>query len=123
MYITASARGGWHALGTRLALYFLWCNRPYSSGALTLATSDQSAYPVVDFNLLSDCRDLERMMSAVRLLARLVIRSVLNSESSDFFPLSYSPRIKRLTDLARETVSSHPFSARCSTCPPASGSC
>ncbi len=25
MYITASARAGWHALGSRLALYFLWC--------------------------------------------------------------------------------------------------
>lgn len=97
MYITASARGGWHALGTRLGLYFIWCNRPHSSGSLTLASRDPKAYPVVDFNLLSDARDLERMVAAVRLLARLVVHPALNPEAGDFFPASYSPRIKRLS--------------------------
>ncbi|HEY6602853.1 MAG TPA: GMC oxidoreductase [Xanthobacteraceae bacterium] len=97
MYITASARGGWHALGTRLGLYFLWCNRPYSSGTLTLATRDPKTCPLVDLNLLSDDRDLERLISAVRLLARLVVHPVLNPETGDFFPASYSPRIKRLS--------------------------
>jgi len=97
MYITASARGGWHALGTRLGLYFLWCNRPYSSGSLMLASRDPKTYPVVDFNLLSDRRDLERMVAAVRLLAKLVVHPALNPEAGDFFPASFSPRIKRLS--------------------------
>ncbi|MBR0841199.1 GMC family oxidoreductase N-terminal domain-containing protein [Bradyrhizobium liaoningense] len=97
MYITASARGGWHALGTRLGLYFLWCNRPYSNGTLTLAARDPKVYPVVDFNLLSDPRDLERLVASVRLLARLVVHPALNAEPGDFFPASYSPRIKRLS--------------------------
>jgi len=97
MYLTASARGGWHALGTRLGLYFLWCNRPYSSGTLTLASRDPRTYPAVDFNLLSDARDLERMVAAVRLLARLVVHPALNPEAGDLFPASYSPRIKRLS--------------------------
>jgi len=97
MYLTASARGGWHALGTRLGLYFLWCNRPYSSGTLTLASRDPRTYPAVDFNLLSDARDLERMVAAVRLLARFVVHPALNPEAGDFFPASYSPRIKRLS--------------------------
>ncbi|OAF10755.1 glucose-methanol-choline oxidoreductase [Bradyrhizobium centrolobii] len=97
MYITASARGGWHALGTRLGLYFLWCNRPFSSGTLTLAERDPKARPVVDLNLLSDPRDLERLISTVRLLAKLVIHPALNPETGDFFPASYSPRIKRLS--------------------------
>lgn len=97
MYITASARGGWHGLGTRLGLYFVWCNRPYSSGSLTLATPDPRTYPVVDFNLLSDPRDLERMIASVRLLAKLVVHPALNPEAGDFFPASYSPRIKRLS--------------------------
>jgi 5-(hydroxymethyl)furfural/furfural oxidase len=83
MYITASARGGWHALGTRLGLYFLWCNRPYSSGSLKLATPDPKTYPVIDFNLLSDPRDLERMIASVRLLASLVVHPALNPEAGD----------------------------------------
>jgi 5-(hydroxymethyl)furfural/furfural oxidase len=97
MYITGSARAGWHALGARLGLYFLWCNRPHSSGTVTLATRDPKAYPVVDFNLLSDRRDLERLISAVKLLAKLVIHPALNPQPGDFFPASYSPRIKRLS--------------------------
>jgi 5-(hydroxymethyl)furfural/furfural oxidase len=97
MYLTASARGGWHALGKRLGLYFLWCNRPYSSGSLTLASPDSATYPIVDLNLLSDTRDLERLVNAVKLLARLVVHPGLNPYPGDFFPASYSPRIKRLS--------------------------
>lgn len=97
MYITASARGGWHALGARLGLYFLWCNRPFSTGSLKLATRDPKTYPLVDLNLLSDPRDVERMIASVRLLASLVVHPALNPEAGDFFPASYSPRIKRLS--------------------------
>lgn len=39
----------------------------------------------------------ERMIASVRLLASLVVLSALNPEAGDFFPASYSPRIKRLT--------------------------
>jgi 5-(hydroxymethyl)furfural/furfural oxidase len=78
MYLTASARAGWHALGARLRLYFLWCNRPYSTGRLALASSDPRQYPSVDLNLLADSRDLERMMAAVRMLFGLVIDPALN---------------------------------------------
>lgn len=97
MYITASARAGWHALGRRLALYFLWCNRPHSVGALKLASPDPNTYPEVDFNLLSDERDLRRLAAGVRYLARLVICSALNKNPDDLFPAAFSPRIKRLS--------------------------
>lgn len=97
MYLTASARGGWHALGARLGLYFLWCNRPYSTGSVSLKSRDPDIYPSVDLNLLSDARDLERMMAAVRFVARLVVHPALNEAADDFFPASFSPRIKRLS--------------------------
>lgn len=97
MYLTASARAGWHQLGARLGLYFLWCNRPYSAGRVTLASSDPRDHPVVDLNLLDDARDLERLMAGVRLLASLVVHPRLSSAPGDFFPASFSPRIKRLS--------------------------
>ncbi len=97
MYLTAAARAGWHRLGARLGLYFFWCNRPYSAGQVTLASSDPRDYPVVDLNLLDDARDLERLMAAVRLLAGLVVHPRLSSAAGDFFPASFSPRIKRLS--------------------------
>ncbi|MGH6708471.1 MAG: GMC family oxidoreductase [Bradyrhizobium sp.] len=101
MYITASTRAGWHQLGARLGLYFFWCNRPHSAGQVALASPDPCHYPAVDFNLLEDSRDLERMMAAVRLLAGLVIHSALNPAADDFFPASFSPRIKRLSQFNR----------------------
>jgi 5-(hydroxymethyl)furfural/furfural oxidase len=56
---------------------------------------------LVELNLLEDSRDLERMMAAVRMLARLVVNPVLNSAADDFFPASYSPRIKQLSGVGR----------------------
>jgi 5-(hydroxymethyl)furfural/furfural oxidase len=101
MYLTASARAGWHRLGARLGLYFLWCNRPYSVGQVALASPDPRRRPVVDLNLQDDPRDLERMMAAVRKLFALVVHPSLNDAAEDFFPASFSPRIKRLSQLSR----------------------
>ena len=101
MYVTASARAGWHQLGARLGLYFLWCNRPYSVGQVSLASPDPRRHPLVDLNLLDDPRDLERMMAAVRTLFGLVIHPALNTAAEDFFPASFSPRIKRLSQFSR----------------------
>jgi 5-(hydroxymethyl)furfural/furfural oxidase len=101
MYVTASARAGWHQLGARLGLYFLWCNRPYSVGQVSLASRDPRQHPLVDLNLLDDPRDLERMMAAVRTLFALAVHPSLNNAAEDFFPASFSPRIKRLSQFSR----------------------
>lgn len=101
MYVTAAARAGWHRLGARLGLYFLWCNRPFSAGRVSLVSPDPGRYPSVELNLLEDSRDLERMMAAVRVLARLVVNPALNEAAEDFFPASFSPRIKKLSAFNR----------------------
>ncbi len=97
MYVTASARAGWHALGNRLALYFLWCNRPHSSGSLHLASPDPGTYPDIDLNLLSDGSDMRRMAAGVRHLIGLVVCEALNRNPGDVFPATFSQRIKRLS--------------------------
>ena len=101
MYVTASARAGWHSLGARLGLYFLWCNRPYSVGQVALTSPDPRRHPSVDLNLLDDPRDLARMMAAVRKLFALAVHPSVNNAAQDFFPASFSPRIKRLSQFSR----------------------
>jgi 5-(hydroxymethyl)furfural/furfural oxidase len=101
MYFTAAARAGWHRLGARLGLYFLWCNRPYSAGRVFLVSPEPGRYPSVELNLLDDPRDLRRMMDGVRLIARLLVNPLLNEAADDFFPASFSPRIKRLSAFNR----------------------
>jgi 5-(hydroxymethyl)furfural/furfural oxidase len=41
------------------------------------------------------------MMAAVRVLARLVVNPALNEAAEDFFPASFSPRIKKLSAFNR----------------------
>lgn len=97
MYVGASAKAGWHDIGKRLALYFLWCNRPYSVGSLRLQSASPDDFAAVDLNLLSDHRDMERMKEGVRFLARTLVSPFLNPDLRDFFPASFSPRIKALS--------------------------
>ena len=101
LYATSSARAGWHGLGQRLGLHFLWCNRPRSSGRVTLAGPDPDRMPVVDLGLLSDETDLERMMVGTRRLAALLATPTLATEAEGFFPAAYSPAIRRLSRVGR----------------------
>ncbi|MFC3338349.1 GMC family oxidoreductase [Paracandidimonas soli] len=101
MYIGTSARAGWHALGARLALYFLWCNRPHSAGSLKLRSASPDVFPDIDFNLLSDPRDLSRMVDGMRWLADTLVCPFLNPDRRDLFPASFSPRIKALSRVSR----------------------
>lgn len=104
MYITASARAGWHGLGQRLGLYFLWCNQPHSHGQVTLASASPDDYPDVDLNLLSAPADLNRLMQGVRTLARLAISDAVNPDPDDVFPAGFTPSIKRLSAVNRRNA-------------------
>jgi 5-(hydroxymethyl)furfural/furfural oxidase len=81
----------------RLGLYFLWCNRPHSVGTLQLQSTDPDAYPKVDLNLLSDERDLQRMISGVRLLVGTLVDPGLSPDINDIFPATFSPGVRRLS--------------------------
>lgn len=104
MYVTASARAGWHALGRRLGLYFLWCNQPHSHGRVTLASASPDVYPEVDLNLLSAPVDLRRLMEGVRTLAGLAISEAVNPDPDDVFPAGFTPAIKALSAVSRRNA-------------------
>ncbi|MBB5509100.1 GMC family oxidoreductase [Paraburkholderia atlantica] len=97
LYLSSATRAAWHALGNRLGLFFLWCNRPYSRGRVQLASPDAAVAPRVDLNLLDDERDLQRLAAGVRMLARVVDASGLGRDSRDFFPAAFSPHVKALS--------------------------
>lgn len=97
MYLSSATRAAWHALGNRLGLFFLWCNRPFSRGQVRLASHDPLAAPEVDLNLLDDERDLQRMAIGVRRLAEVVQHSELHQHAGDFFPAAFNARVKALS--------------------------
>ncbi|SAK81033.1 sorbose dehydrogenase [Caballeronia temeraria] len=83
------SRSGWHSVGYRLGTIFFWVNKSYSRGRVTLASANTFDAPNVDFAMLSDTRDLERLKRALRFGASTLASASMNV----IFPSSYSPRV------------------------------
>ncbi|HEY0285548.1 MAG TPA: FAD-dependent oxidoreductase [Pseudomonas sp.] len=81
------------ALGTAGAV--LWVNKPSSTGHLRLRSRDPADYPAVEFNLLSDRRDLERLREGLRLLAAVFADPAVAAFSGP-------PRLTRFADASIE---------------------
>ncbi len=94
MYMTAVTKSAWHPLGWRLGSFLLWVNRSYSIGQVTLKTPGWQDEPRVEFNLLSDRRDLERLMQGIRIMAGLFRTPEMRSITDTTFPSSYSERVR-----------------------------
>ena len=96
MYVSATAKSAWHAVGLRLGSFLMWCNKPYSRGTVGLTSADPRAEPDVAFELLSDSRDLERMKDGVRRAALWFADPALARMASNPFPASYSENVRRI---------------------------
>jgi 5-(hydroxymethyl)furfural/furfural oxidase len=99
LYLSSAGRASWHALGSRLGLFFLWCNRPYSRGSVRLESPDPRRHPRVELNLLDDPRDAARLVAGVRFLERALRGSELQAGPGELFPASFSPRVRALSRL------------------------
>jgi len=104
LYLSSATRAAWHALGNRLGLFFLWCNRPYSRGRVQLVSPDAAITPRVDLNLLDDERDTARLAAGIRMLANVVEASGLSRDQRDFFPAAFSPRVKALSRVSKSNA-------------------
>lgn len=87
------SRSGWHSVGYRLGTMFFWVNKSYSRGRVTLASRHAQDEPTVDFSMLSDSRDLERLKGAVRFGAATLADANFSAALGPHFPSSYSTRV------------------------------
>ncbi len=92
MYIVPTNRAAWHSIGSQIGIMQLWVNRSYTRGEVTLPSSDPYGEPLVDFDMCSDRRDMERMIAGVKMMAQICKRPEFSSDVVEFFPVSYSPR-------------------------------
>ncbi len=100
MGATLSSKSAWHAVGDQIGTMNMWVNKTFSeAGTVTLSTSDWRAHPDVDFNLLSDRRDLERLMVSFRRFAALHALPELQAVASDAFAASYSDKVRAVADM------------------------
>jgi 5-(hydroxymethyl)furfural/furfural oxidase len=97
MFMAAISKSAWHAVGEQIGSMLTWVNKTHSeAGQVRLASCDWRQHPVVEFNLLSDRRDLERLMTGFRMAAAFQMSAPLRAVSSDLFPASYSDRVRKI---------------------------
>lgn len=96
MTMLVSSKSTWHAVGEQLQTFAIWINKTFSeAGKVQLATADWRTQPRVDFNLLHDRRDLDRLVAAYRKFAAIAVSSELADVISDPFPASYSDKVRQ----------------------------
>ena len=95
-WLSIANKTSWHPLGQRIAALGVSIYKPYSVGRVTLASSDPASEPRVEFNLLSDERDLNRMKHGMKLAYSLYQETDIRSLVNEVFPASFSERVRKL---------------------------
>jgi 5-(hydroxymethyl)furfural/furfural oxidase len=97
MFTAVVSKSAWHAVGEQIASMLICVYKTLSeTGQVRLASSDWRAEPIVEFNLLSDRRDLERLMDGFRRFGRLHMIEAMRQAVSGPFPASYSDRVRQI---------------------------
>ncbi|HEX3523074.1 MAG TPA: GMC family oxidoreductase N-terminal domain-containing protein [Stellaceae bacterium] len=95
MLVASLSKSAWHAVGEQIGSLQGRVYKNYSeTGQVKLAARDWRTEPIVEFNLVSDRRDLERLMDAFRRLGAMQLSAALRGATSDPFPTSYTERAR-----------------------------
>ena len=87
---------GWHPLGQAMGTMLLAVNKSYSQGTVRLVTPSPFDEPRVDLNMLSDERDLVRLMDGFRRLYAIMESPAVKDQTTLWFPAGYSDAVRRL---------------------------
>lgn len=97
MFTVVTNKTSWHAVGEQIGSFIVTVYKTYSeTGQVKLAARDWRAEPVVEFNLLSDRRDLERMMDGVRRFGAMHLTPTMQAVTDNPFPASYSDKVRQV---------------------------
>jgi 5-(hydroxymethyl)furfural/furfural oxidase len=97
MFVVGATKTSWHAVGEQIGTFILFVNKTFSeTGQVRLRTPNWSDEPEVEFNLLSDKRDLDRIADGIRRLTPLYDSPAMRRVASDPFPASYSDKVRQV---------------------------
>jgi 5-(hydroxymethyl)furfural/furfural oxidase len=97
MFTVVTNKTSWHAVGEQIGSFIVTVYKTYSeTGQVRLASANPGDEPVVEFNLLSDARDLQRMMDGVRRFGAMHLTPEMQAVTSDPFPASYSDKVRQV---------------------------
>ena len=101
MVMMAVCRSAWHAVGTRIGTLSSYIGRSYSTGEVRLQSASPDDEPYVNFNWLSDERDMVRMVDAFRRMADILHRDPVPQYMSNLFASRFSQRVR---DVGRKNL-------------------
>ena len=97
MAVSFATKSAWHAVGDQIGTANMWVNKTCSErGEITLSSPSWRDQPRVDFNLLADNRDVERLKDAFRRMAAITLSPDMSAVVSDPFPASYSDKVRQV---------------------------
>jgi 5-(hydroxymethyl)furfural/furfural oxidase len=97
MFAAGVSKSAWHAVGEQIGSLLLAVYKTFSeTGQVRLQSTDWRVEPMVEFNLLSDRRDLERLMDGFRRLATMQMSAAMQEVTSNPFPASYTERVRKI---------------------------
>jgi 5-(hydroxymethyl)furfural/furfural oxidase len=97
MFVAVLSKSAWHAIGEQIASLLTFINKTYSeTGQVKLASRNWRREPIVEFNLLSDKRDLDRLMSGFKLMAAVQMTDAVKEVTDTPFPAAYSDRVRAI---------------------------
>jgi 5-(hydroxymethyl)furfural/furfural oxidase len=97
MFVCCVTKSAWHAVGQRIGSMLIFVNRTCSErGEVKLTSRSWREEPLVEFNLLSDRRDLDRLMDGFRRMGRAYAHPEMQAIATNPFPASYSDRVRKL---------------------------
>lgn len=103
MFTVVTNKTSWHKVGEQIGSFIISVYKTYSeTGSVRLRSKSWEDEPQVDFNLLSDQRDLERMMDGVRRFGAMHLTPVMQAVTEFPFPASYSDKVRQVGLLSKK---------------------
>lgn len=96
MLMMPANRTGWHPLGMRIGSLGVCVNKSFSRGVVRLAGKEPGREPFVDINMLSDGRDLARLVDAFRRIYRLMESPLVKAVTRGWFLAGYTDEVRAL---------------------------
>lgn len=103
MRVSVCSKTAWHKIGEQIAAMILFVDRTWSeTGQVKLASSDWNQEPTVQFNLLSDRRDLDRLMQGFRKMVAIQANPALAAVAKDVFGAVYGEKVRQVGQVNRK---------------------
>ena len=104
LYMHCGLSSGWHGVGRRVAYFYIWLNKPRSSGEVVLRDTDPRSHPVVRMRLLSAAGDAARLADGVRFVAGLLNDPAMRAVIEPPFAVRFSPFIRFMNQVRRRNA-------------------